>query len=99
MSNQVIIGTACSYSFDFSGIWGMAIVGSIPTGFPTPLVPRIDIWPQLLPDAVAIAVVSYFLSLSMGQILGKRNNYEVPPNQVLKVTTSKSCCFTPLVIF
>ena len=37
---------------------------------------------SLFPDAIAISIVAFAISVSMASLMGKRNNYEIDSNQV-----------------
>ncbi len=49
---------------------------------PEPMVPHFSYFAKLLPDAIAIAIVAFAISVSMASLMAKRNNYEVNSNQV-----------------
>lgn len=64
---------------------GVAVVGDIPTGLPTPDLPRVDLgdlW-RLLPGAAGIAVVAFAESNATARALAAKHKYEVDPNQDL----------------
>ncbi len=64
---------------------GVAVVGDIPTGLPTPNLPRVglgDLW-RLLPGAVGIAVVAFAESNATARSLAAKHKDEVDPNQDL----------------
>lgn len=44
--------------------------------------PRVDFLADILPDCVAIAIVSFAICLSLAKIYAKRHRYKVSPNQV-----------------
>ncbi|XP_072379809.1 prestin-like [Diabrotica undecimpunctata] len=79
----VIIGTVSSQYLDFHVNYGIKIVGDIPTGFPQPELPPIDLVPSVLVDGVSTAIVSYAISMSLSMILAQKANYEVDANQEL----------------
>ena len=70
-------------AFNLEG--NLATVGIIPTGLPQLTVPPIslDLWLQLLPAALIIAVVSYVESYSIGTTLASRSNDRLDANQEL----------------
>ena len=70
-------------AFNLEG--SLATVGIIPTGLPQLTVPPIslDLWLQLLPAAMIIAVVSYVESYSIGTTLASRSNDRLNANQEL----------------
>jgi hypothetical protein len=49
---------------------------------PTPALPRVDLVPTLLSDAVGIAIVCFVITLSMGKLFAKRHRYPVNAGQV-----------------
>ncbi|XP_072024971.1 prestin-like, partial [Amphiura filiformis] len=79
----IVVATAISYKGNFEQRFGVNVVGNIPTGLPTPSLPPFRYFAQLLPDAVAIAIVAFAISVSMASLMAKRNNYEVNSNQEL----------------
>ncbi|XP_034101746.1 sulfate anion transporter 1 [Drosophila albomicans] len=58
-------------------------VGDIPNSLPTPEFPRMDLVPMVAVDAIAIAIVTYSIIMSMGLTFAKKHNYEVRANQEL----------------
>lgn len=64
---------------------GVRIVGSIPQGLPTLVLPSWDwsLWKQLLTPAVLISIVGYVESVSIGQMLAARRNQRIEPNKEL----------------
>ncbi|XP_072027171.1 prestin-like isoform X2 [Amphiura filiformis] len=79
----IIIGTAVSYGGKFEERFGVNTVGDIPTGLPSPIVPPVKYMSLVITDAFTIAIVTFSVAVSMGFIFGKRNNYEIDPNQEL----------------
>lgn len=64
---------------------GVSIVGQIPSGFPGfsfPGLPWKD-WVELAPGALAIVLVGYAETLSIGREFGSKHDYEIDPNQEL----------------
>ncbi|KAH8260902.1 hypothetical protein KR044_000204, partial [Drosophila immigrans] len=58
-------------------------VGVIPNSLPTPELPRMDLVPVVAVDAIAIAIVTFSIIMSMGLTFAKKHNYEVRANQEL----------------
>ena len=50
---------------------------------PKPRVPPFQIFPILIGDAIAIAIVTFALNISMAKLFAKKYNYEIRPNQEL----------------
>ncbi|MCB9777519.1 MAG: solute carrier family 26 protein [Alphaproteobacteria bacterium] len=65
---------------------GVAIVGSVPDGFPGPRLPSLslDAVTQLLPVAVTISLVGFMESISVAKNFARQNGYEVDADQELK---------------
>ena len=64
---------------------GVAVVGEIPTGLPTPDLPRVglgDLW-HLLPGAAGIAIVAFAESNATASSLAAKHKEKVDPNQDL----------------
>ncbi len=64
---------------------GVAVVGDIPTGLPTPNLPGVglgNLW-RLLPGAAGIAIVAFAESNATASSLAAKHKYEVDPNQEL----------------
>jgi SulP family sulfate permease len=64
---------------------GVAIVGNVPAGFPSPSLPGFDsaVLLDLLPIAITIALVGFMESISVAKAFARRNRYDVDPNQEL----------------
>lgn len=64
---------------------GVAVLGEVPAGLPTPLLPAydLDLLRQLLPAALTIAVISYMESISTAKAFASRTRTRVQPNQEL----------------
>jgi SulP family sulfate permease len=64
---------------------GVAIVGSVPSGLPSPSMPPLD-WgyvQQLAPSALAIGLVGFMESIAVAKVYASRHRYEVDANQEL----------------
>jgi len=62
---------------------GVAVVGPVPGGFPTPLVPRIgagELWP-LVTGAAGIVLVTFTSMMTTARGFASRNGYAVDANQ------------------
>lgn len=77
----VIFATTASYFMNFNGVYNIKIMGDIPSGLPQPRVPRLDLFPHIIVDAIVIAVVCFAIALSVGKIYAKKHGYEVRANQ------------------
>ncbi|XP_037578849.1 sulfate anion transporter 1 isoform X2 [Dermacentor silvarum] len=79
----IIAATAISYFFEFNAAYGVRVIGFVPTGFPTPSVPRADLMVKLFLNGFVIAIVSFTIALSMAKLFAKRHHYQIDPNQEL----------------
>ncbi|XP_037518876.1 sulfate anion transporter 1 isoform X3 [Rhipicephalus sanguineus] len=79
----IIAATAISYFFEFNTTYGVRVIGFVPTGFPTPSVPRADLMAKLILNGFVIAIVSFTIALSMAKLFAKRHHYQIDPNQEL----------------
>ena len=64
---------------------GVAIVGSVPSGLPSPSLPPLD-WGyarQLAPSALAIGLVGFMESIAVAKVYASRHRYAVDANQEL----------------
>ncbi|OCT91909.1 solute carrier family 26 member 9 isoform X1 [Xenopus laevis] len=77
----VIIATAISGSFDLPEKYHMNIVGHIPLGFPSPTLPTVGQWEEMIGTAFSLAIVSYVINLAMGRTLGSKHGFDVDSNQ------------------
>jgi SulP family sulfate permease len=64
---------------------GVAIVGDIPRGLPTPTLPPFDVelWQSLLIPALMIGVVGYVETISVAQTLAAKRRERIDPDQEL----------------
>lgn len=79
----VIGGTLLSKYMNLGGDYNVHLVGPIPTGLPQPSVPKVGLLMSIATDALAIAIVSYAVLMSVAKTFAKKHSYEVAPNQEL----------------
>lgn len=79
----VVGGTVISYALDLGTAYNVKLVGHIPMGLPAPELPPMKLLWLVAFDSIAIAVVSYTVTISMALIFAKKQNYEIRPNQEL----------------
>lgn len=79
----IVLSMLLSKFGDIGNNWNVFLVGDIPGGLPTPIIPKFSLWKELLPDAIAIAFVSYSVSISLAILFAKKSNYEIDFNQEL----------------
>jgi SulP family sulfate permease len=80
-----IVGTSlAAWGFDL-GAQGVALVGDIPRGLPTPTLPPLDpaLWQALVVPALLISVVGYVETVSVAQTLAARRRQRIDPDQEL----------------
>ncbi|XP_036961165.1 solute carrier family 26 member 9-like isoform X1 [Acanthopagrus latus] len=77
----VVVATAISGPLHLPEIYHMDIVGEIPLGFPTPILPTVSQWEDMLSTAFSLAIVGYVINLAMGRTLAAKHGYDVDPNQ------------------
>ncbi|KAI7791916.1 prestin [Triplophysa rosa] len=79
----VIVSTGVSYGMVMSENYGVDVVGQIPTGLLLPKVPDFSVFPNLLTDAIAIAVVGFSIAISLAKTFALKHGYSVDGNQEL----------------
>uniref|UniRef100_A0A914WQB0 STAS domain-containing protein n=1 Tax=Plectus sambesii TaxID=2011161 RepID=A0A914WQB0_9BILA len=92
----VIVATAASHFFNFEGEYKISVVSHIPTGFPEPKLPRLDLIPQLLGDAVSVAVVTFVVTVSVGKLFAKKHGYVIDSMQELRALGAIQCIVSTL---
>jgi SulP family sulfate permease len=80
----VVLGTLVTWGFGLTEA-GVAIVGAVPAGLPSPSVPSFSLGQlqELLPTALAISLVGFMESISVAKAFARKNRYEVDANQEL----------------
>ncbi|XP_067095219.1 solute carrier family 26 member 6-like [Osmerus mordax] len=79
----VIAATIISYYTKLKEQYHISVVGEIPSGMNAPEVPDLSLFPDLIGDAFAIAVVGYAIVISLGKTFGLKHGYKVDSNQEL----------------
>ncbi|KAI1718639.1 sulfate permease family domain-containing protein [Ditylenchus destructor] len=72
----LIVATFISYIFQWHETYGVPVVGKVPTGLPMPETPNFSLIPDCMSNALAIAVVTIAIHISMSKMLAKKLNYE-----------------------
>lgn len=57
--------------------------------FPTPVLPVVSQWKDMVGTAFSLAIVGYVINLAMGRTLASKHGYDVDPNQVGPATPGK----------
>ncbi|CAH0595277.1 unnamed protein product [Chrysodeixis includens] len=79
----IVIGTLASKYGGLREMFGISLVGSIPTGLPIPQIPALELMPKVAVDAFTITMVTYTISMSMALIFAAKEKYEIDANQEL----------------
>ena len=80
----VVLATTASWIFELRGD-GVDVIGSIPTGLPTPAVPSLSLVDMrtLLPTAVTLALIQFMKNVSLGRVFAVRHGYTLDANREL----------------
>ncbi|KAG7320559.1 hypothetical protein KOW79_016412 [Hemibagrus wyckioides] len=92
----VMVSTGISYGMALSENYQVDVVGEIPTGLQAPTLPDLSLLPNLITDAVALAVVGFSIGISLAKIFALKYGYSVDGNQeliALGLCNSVSSCF------
>ncbi|PCI18567.1 MAG: sodium-independent anion transporter, partial [Piscirickettsiaceae bacterium] len=81
----VSISTVIVYKFGLSSLHGVSIIGEIPPGLPTFLLPNIelDLIRSLAPNAFLIALIGYFESVSIAKSMASQKRQKIDSNKEL----------------
>ncbi|XP_076816128.1 prestin-like [Clavelina lepadiformis] len=79
----VIVGTGISYGVNLHDLYGVSIVGNIPSGLPVPVAPPVSELSSVVGTAIPIAIVGYSVAVSIAKIFGNNFGYKIKPNQEL----------------
>ncbi|XP_047561466.1 solute carrier family 26 member 9 isoform X1 [Lutra lutra] len=77
----VVVATAISGGCKMPQKYHMQIVGEIQHGFPTPVLPVVSQWKDMMGTAFSLAIVGYVINLAMGRTLASKHGYDVDSNQ------------------
>tara|TARA_R110000824_G_scaffold318073_1_gene505188 strand:+ start:6358 stop:8121 length:1764 start_codon:yes stop_codon:yes gene_type:complete len=80
----VILTSLAAYYFDLQSS-GLALVGNIPSGLPTPVLPVFTdgTWVQLIVPAILISIIGYVESVSVGRTLAAKRRQKIDSDQEL----------------
>ncbi|MFH4976365.1 hypothetical protein AB6A40_003074 [Gnathostoma spinigerum] len=94
----VILSTIISYFANFYVVFHVPIVKDIPTGMPTPELPRFSVMSEMISDAIGIAVVTIAIHISLAKMFAKKKNYKVDVGQEFYAVglTGILCGFFPV---
>uniref|UniRef100_A0A3B5ML34 Solute carrier family 26 member 5 n=1 Tax=Xiphophorus couchianus TaxID=32473 RepID=A0A3B5ML34_9TELE len=78
----VILSTGVSYGIPLKS-HNVSIVGQIPSGLRAPAVPDFSLALNLIPDAIAVAIVGFSMTISLSKTFALKHGYSVDGNQEL----------------
>lgn len=79
----VVLGTIVSHFANFSEIFGVVIVGPIPSGLPAPALPPLENAGNYVMDGFVMAILSLAMTISMAKLLARKHGMETDDNQEL----------------
>ncbi|XP_047660243.1 prestin [Tachysurus fulvidraco] len=97
----VMVSTGVSYGMGLCAHYQVDVVGDIPTGLQAPTLPDLSLLPNLVTDAVAMAVVGFSMGISLAKIFALKYGYSVDGNQeliALGLCNSISSCFHTIAV-
>uniref|UniRef100_A0A3P9K2N4 Si:ch211-117c9.2 n=1 Tax=Oryzias latipes TaxID=8090 RepID=A0A3P9K2N4_ORYLA len=83
---ELIVVIGATIIIHFCGVredYLIDVVGEIPSGLKAPRTPDVTFFSQLIGDAIAVAVVSYAITISLGKTFALKYGYKVDSNQEL----------------
>lgn len=83
----LVVSTGLTWALDLTSK-GVAVLGEVPTGFPTPTMPDASgsLFGDLLPVAATIAIVAYAEGVSVAKAIARRTRERIDANQELIAT-------------
>ena len=79
----VVLGTVICHFANFNSLWGVQIVGSIPSGLPTPALPPFKNAGNYVTDGFVMAILSLMMTISMAKLMARKHNMDTDDNQEL----------------
>ena len=79
----VVLGTVICHFANFNSLWGVQIVGSIPSGLPTPALPPFKNAGNYVMDGFVMAVLSLMMTISMAKLMARKHSMDTDDNQEL----------------
>ncbi|XP_011475486.1 solute carrier family 26 member 6 [Oryzias latipes] len=83
---ELIVVIGATIIIHFCGVredYLIDVVGEIPSGLKAPRTPDVTFFSQLIGDAIAVAIVSYAITISLGKTFALKYGYKVDSNQEL----------------
>ncbi|XP_029457147.1 solute carrier family 26 member 6-like isoform X1 [Rhinatrema bivittatum] len=79
----IVVATGISHGLKLKEMFGIDIVGNIPSGLRAPSLPDISLFGKMVGNSFAIAVVGYSITIAMGKMFAMKHGYQVDSNQEL----------------
>ncbi|GMT16548.1 hypothetical protein PFISCL1PPCAC_7845, partial [Pristionchus fissidentatus] len=79
----MIILTVASLLINLKDTYSVDIIEHIETGMPAPSLPKWELIPYVIQEAISISIVAFAVTISMGKYFGKKHKYSVDTNQEL----------------
>jgi sulfate permease, SulP family len=80
----VILGTVAATTLGLEAR-GMEVVGEVPSGLPTPVLPAVNLADirDLIPTALTLALIQFMSVISLSRLYATRHQYAIDPNREL----------------
>ncbi|XP_051280440.1 solute carrier family 26 member 6-like isoform X4 [Dicentrarchus labrax] len=79
----IVLGTILSVQMDLAGQHRVQVVGHIPSGLSSPVLPSLSQARQLFIPALSVALVGFSFLSAMGSMFAHKHGYRVDPSQEL----------------
>uniref|UniRef100_A0A4W4F4J9 STAS domain-containing protein n=1 Tax=Electrophorus electricus TaxID=8005 RepID=A0A4W4F4J9_ELEEL len=79
----IVVGTLISFYAHLNETYEISVVGKIPSGIQPPTMPNASIFPEVVVDAFALAIVGYAISVSLGKTFALKHGYKIDSSQEL----------------
>ncbi|CAH8542372.1 unnamed protein product [Heterobilharzia americana] len=79
----LVIGTVVSQFCLLNEKYGVTIVGEIPVGLPTPILPDVQLIPEVIMESVIVSFVAFATTISLVKLYATKHGYDVGYTQEL----------------
>ena len=79
----LVLTTAMSYKWNFQERFNIAVIGTIPSGIPTPTFPLDSEWTQYLTPGILYAILTYLAAPVLFILFATKHHYEISLDQEL----------------
>ncbi|XP_073707624.1 solute carrier family 26 member 6, like 1 [Garra rufa] len=79
----IVVATVISFYTQLNESYKISVVGEIPSGLQSPSIPNASVFSEVVLDALAMAIVGYAISISLGKTFALKHGYKVESNQEL----------------